>query len=144
MPITADPALRLFALVATLVALHLLLLAGATGAIRARHKAFVNPEDASVLGGKQVEADHPDVLRVKRAHQNALENAVPFFAIGLLYSLSGPSQLGALAYFWTFFGARVAHSLFYLFGKQPFRTITFGIGVATLIGMAVRVIRVAM
>lgn len=30
---------------------------------------------------------------MKRAHQNALENAVPFFAIGLLYALSGASAL---------------------------------------------------
>ena len=76
-----DPALRLYALTGSLVALHLIVLAGYTGRVRTQHKAFVNPEDAVALKGTQVEADHPDVMRVKRAHQNALENAVPFFAV---------------------------------------------------------------
>jgi hypothetical protein len=35
----------------------------------------------------------------------------------------------------------VLHSIFYLFGRQPFRTLMFGVGVAAMIGMAVRVIR---
>ena len=137
------PALKLYALVSVLTALHVVLLALWTGTLRTRRKAFVNPEDATALKGTQVEADHPDVLRVKRAHQNALENAVPFFAIGLAYALSGPSQTGAQAYFFTFLGARVLHSLFYLFGKQPFRTLVFAVGVAAMIGMAVHVIRVS-
>jgi len=138
-----NPVLKLYALVSALTAVHLLLLAGWTGALRTKHKAFVNPEDATVLKGKQVEADHPDVLRVKRAHQNALENAVPFFAVGLAYALTGGSKLGAQAYFFTFLGARVLHSLFYLFGKQPFRTMMFAVGVACVVGMAVHVIRFA-
>jgi uncharacterized MAPEG superfamily protein len=136
-----DPILKLYALVSTLVALHLILLAGWTGSVRTRHKTFVNPEDAVALKGKQVESDHPDVLRVKRAHQNALENAIPFFAIGLMYALSKPSMIGAQAYFFTFLGARVLHSLFYLWGKQPVRTLMFAIGVLAVVGMGVHVIR---
>jgi glutathione S-transferase len=139
-----DPILKLYALVSTLVALHLVLLALWTGVVRTRHKTFVNPEDAATLKGTNVESDHPDVLRVKRAHQNAMENALPFFAIGLVYALSKPSMTGAYAYFFTFLGARVLHSLFYLWGKQPFRTLMFGVGVAAVVGMGVRVIRHAM
>ncbi len=134
-------AFKLYLLVSTLLAIHLLLLAVWTGTVRTRLKAWVNPEDVAVLKGTQVEVDHPDVLRVKRAHHNALENAVPFFAIGLGYALSGASQVGAQAYFFTFLAARVLHSLFYLFGKQPFRTLTFAVGVAALVGMAIHVIR---
>ena len=136
-------ALKLYALVSTLVALHLVLLALWTGVVRTRHKTFVNPEDAVALKGKQVESDHADVLRVKRAHQNAMENALPFFAIGLVYALSKPSMTGAYAYFFTFLGARVLHSVFYLLNMQPFRTIMFAVGVAAMIGMSVRVIMVS-
>jgi uncharacterized MAPEG superfamily protein len=136
-----DPILKLWALVSTLVALHLVLLALWTGTVRTRHKTFTNPEDAVALKGTKVESDHPDVLRVKRAHQNALENAIPFFAIGFMYALSKPSMIGAQAYFFTFLGARVLHSLFYLWGKQPFRTLMFVIGVAAMVGMGVHVIR---
>jgi uncharacterized MAPEG superfamily protein len=136
-----DPILKLYALVSTLVALHLVLLALWTGVVRNRDKKFVNPEDAAALKGTQAESDHPDVLRVKRAHQNALENAIPFFAIGLVYALSKPTMIGAQAYFFTFLGARVLHSLFYLLGKQPFRTLMFAVGVLAMVGMGVHVIR---
>jgi uncharacterized MAPEG superfamily protein len=136
-----DPALRLFALVSTLVAIHLLALAGLTGRARTKNKVYVNPEDAGAFKGKEVEADHPDVQRAKRAHMNALENAVPFFAVGLLYALSGPSMLGAQAYFWTFLGARVLHSVFYFAQKQPWRTIMFSVGALATFGMGVHVIR---
>ncbi len=138
-----NPALKLYVLVSALVAVHLVLLALWTGTVRTRLKRWVNPEDAAVLGGTQVEADPPDVLRVKRAHQNALENAVPFFAIGLAYAFTNPSKVGVQAYFFTFLAARVLHSVFYLFGKQPFRTLMFAVGVAAMIGMAVRVILVS-
>jgi uncharacterized MAPEG superfamily protein len=136
-----NPALKLYVLVSALVAVHLVLLAVWTGTVRTRLKRWVNPEDAAVLGGTQVEADPLEVLRVKRAHQNALENAVPFFVIGLGYALTGASKVGAEAYFFTFLAARVLHSLFYLFGKQPFRTVTFAVGVAALLGMTIHVVR---
>ncbi len=142
-PFANDPALRLFALTSSLLAVHLLLLAAWTGRVRTQHKTYVNPEDAGTFKGKGAESDHPDVERVKRAHSNALENAVPFFVVGLLYALSGPSMLGAQVYFFTFLGARVLHSLFYLAQKQPFRTMMFAIGAFATTGMAVHVIRAA-
>jgi uncharacterized MAPEG superfamily protein len=139
-----DPALKTFALAGTVVALQLVLLALWTGTVRAMRKVWVNPEDAKLNKGEQADADHPDVLRVKRAHQNALENAIPFFAIGLLYALTNPSVGTAQAYFFTFMGARLLHSVFYLWGKQPFRTMMFALGVLCMIGMGVQVLRAAM
>jgi uncharacterized MAPEG superfamily protein len=141
MHLANDPILSLYALVATLVSLHLVALALYTGRVRALHKVFVNTEDAAAFKGKETEAEHPDVLRVKRAHMNALESAVPFLAVGLLYALSGPSKVGAQAYFFTYLGARVLHTVFYLAQKQPFRTLTFAIGALAIIGMGVHVIR---
>lgn len=138
-----NPAVRLYAVVSTLVGVHLILLAAWTGTVRIRRKLFVNPEDAAFLKGTAAEADHPDVVRIKRAHQNALENAVPFFAVGLAYALSGPTRVGAYAYFSTFLVARVVHSLVYLWGKQPYRTLTFTLGVLAVVGMAVHVVLAA-
>jgi uncharacterized MAPEG superfamily protein len=135
------PVFNLYALVATLIAFQLLLLGGYTGAVRNRVKKTLNAEDVTTLKQEGVEVEHPDVQRTQRAHRNAIESAVPFFAVGLLYALSGPSTLGAQAYFFTFLAARVLHSIFYLAGKQPFRTISFAIGVATIFGMGVHVIR---
>lgn len=138
-----NPALKLYALVAAISSLHLILLALWTGTVRVRAKQWVNPEDAALNKGEQKDQDHPDVQRVKRAHQNALENAIPFFALGLLYALSGASKTGAQAYFFTFLGARLLHTVFYLWGRQPFRTLMFAVGVFAMIGMAVQIIRVA-
>jgi glutathione S-transferase len=144
-PLHDNPALHLYALCSAILAAQLLLLAFWTGTVRAMSKTFVNPEDAPLnKGGKQVEQDDPKVLRVKRVHQNALENAVPFFVVGLLYVLSGPTKLGVQAYFITFTAARLLHTFFYLFGKQPFRTMMFAIGALATLGMAVHVIRVAL
>jgi uncharacterized MAPEG superfamily protein len=137
------PALKLYALVASLVALHLASLGVYTGAVRARVKKFVNPEDAKTFRGGDAETEHPGVQRAQRAHRNAIEAAVPFFAVGFLYAASGPSTLGAQAYFFTFLGARVVHSIVYLAGKQPWRTLAFAVGLLTVVGMAVRVIRVS-
>ena len=144
MPILLEnPAFKLYALVSSLLALQLLILAGWTGAVRNKHKSYVNPEDATVLKGTPTDNDHPDVLRVKRAHQNAMESAIPFFAVGLMYTLTGATKTGAQAYFLTFLAARVLHSVFYLAQKQPFRTISYAVGALAITGMAVQVIRLS-
>ena len=68
-------ALAMFAVCSAILAAHLLLLGFWTGRVRISRKQYVNPEDAKISNGLAVEAAHADVLRVKRAHQNALENA---------------------------------------------------------------------
>jgi microsomal prostaglandin-E synthase 1 len=141
--IVQSPA-QIFAFSAALLGVHLVLLALWTGTVRVRRKQWINPEDAALNKGAQVDSEHPDVLRVKRAHANALENAVPYFAIGALYVASSASRTGALVYCMTFLVARVAHTFFYLAGKQPFRTMSFAIGVLCIFGMAFHVVRAAL
>lgn len=136
-----NPAFSTYAIASTVIALHMILLAFYTGRVRSRHKQYGNPEDAAFFKLPAAEGDHPDVLRVKRAHANALESAVPFFAIGALFVTVGPSKSSALAYFGVFVAARLLHSVFYIWGKQPFRTILFAIGTLSVIGMAVHVLR---
>lgn len=132
---------RYYALASAIIALHLIILGTWTGGVRAMRKQYVNPEDAKLNKADQTDVEHPDVARTKRAHQNALENAVPFFVIGALYAATGASKTGALAYFGTFTAMRLLHSLFYLWGRQPWRTISFAIGALATIGMGVHVIR---
>jgi glutathione S-transferase len=137
------PSLKMYALAAAILALHLLALALWTGTVRVMKKRWINPEDAKLNKGELSEADDPAVQRVKRAHQNAIENAVPFFAVGFLYAATGPTQQGMTIYFGTFVAARILHSVFYLWGRQPFRTLMFAIGVLATIGMSVQVILAA-
>src|ERR1700690_4016470 len=97
---------HLYALTSAILALHLLLLATWVGTLRTLRKQYTNPEDKLVIKGTRVETDHDDVLRARRIHLNALENAVTFFVVGALYALTDPTKLGAQIYFFTFLGAR--------------------------------------
>ncbi|HVY46571.1 MAG TPA: MAPEG family protein [Minicystis sp.] len=136
-------ALRWFSFASAAIVLNLFFVANYTAIVRVRHKQVVNPEDAPTLDAKHADAEHAEVLRVHRAHRNAMENAVPFFVIGLLYALSAPSDVGAKVYFGVFAGARWLHTLFYLRKMQPFRTIAFIVGLLATLGMLVHVVRVA-
>ncbi len=138
--LTENPAFALYALCSAIVALQLIALALWTGTVRVFRKQYVNPEDARFNKAANVEVDHPDVARVRRAHANLLENAVPFFVLGLLYVLCGAGAKGAMIYFFTFTGARLLHTVFYLRQIQPFRTAMFGVGALAMIGMGVQVI----
>ena len=137
----ANPAFKTYVLASTFVGLHLVLLALWTGTVRAMRKVFVFPEDARLNRGQQASAEHADVLRVQRAHANLLENALPFLIIGLAYVATGAGTFGAELLMYGFVAARVLHSIVYLAGRQPLRTIAFGLGVISIGTMAVQVLR---
>ena len=132
-----DPQFRLYVICSLVLSFVLLFLSGFTGATRARTKSFGNPEDAKKPVTEKVPEDHPDVVRVSRAHRNALENIPIFYALGLIYVLSGASAVGAQVCFIAFTAARVLHMVFHLKGVQPWRSISYGIGAFSLVGMMV-------
>lgn len=138
---TELPALKSYALASVLVGLNMIVLAGMTGSARGKTKSFNNPEDAR---GGPVGQIHDEVGRIKRAHQNAIESAIMFYPIGLLYALAGASDLGAKAYFFTYAGARILHSIVYLKHLQPWRTIMYGVGTLAIVGMMAHLVRVAL
>ncbi len=137
-----DPVFDWYALAAIVVALTLYGLGFNTAKVRAERKIVVNAEDAGINGNARVEdSEHADVLRIKRAHLNALENAVPFFLLGFLYALTSPSLGMARGLYLTFVVVRLFHAFFYLSAKQPFRTASFGVGALVNVIMAVQVLR---
>lgn len=138
-----DPQFKLFAICSAALSLQMLFLGGYTAATRARIKNYLNPEDvkvsfkdATLIDG----AEHPDVARVIRAHRNLNESLPMFFALGLICLLAGVSPLGEKICFGTFTGARIVHSLVYIKGLQPWRTMSYAIGTFALIGMAVLIV----
>lgn len=138
----AQPAFQLYALICAILVLIMYSLGFLTAKRRNERKVVVNKEDVGINGGANVgDVDHPDVQRIKRAHTNQLENAVPFFAIGFLYCLTDPSMLWTRIFFFTFLGMRLFHAIFYLGAKQPFRTLSFGVGAIVNVAMAVQVLR---
>jgi microsomal prostaglandin-E synthase 1 len=133
-----DPLFKVYALCCIVLCLLLSFLSGYTGRVRMKHKSFGNPEDAAnsgIEGAKVPERDHPEVVRVLRAHGNAIENVPMFFTLGIIYVLAGASPTGGWVCFVGFTAARVLHAIFHLKAVQPFRSIVYGVGGLFLLGM---------
>lgn len=122
------PGFRLFAICSFVLAIKMYMLGGMTAATRGKLKAVLNTEDVGGSGGSVVEAEHPDVARYLRAHRNDLENIPLFFALGILAMLIGAPLRGLQICFIVFTVARVTHTIVYLKGLQPWRTLSFAIG----------------
>jgi len=141
----SQPAFQLYVISSAVLTVILYALAAMTGKTRERRRAVVNAEDVKVYNGAAVvEVEHPDVQRIKRAHLNGIENAVPFFVIGLLYALTNPNLILVRGLFVTFVGVRLLHAVFYLTARQPYRAASFAVGMLINLVMVVQVLRAAL
>lgn len=141
MDLLAQPAVRVFAFWYLILVLKMLMLIFRTSATRMRLSSFASPEDYAAVGASAPAAvAGPDerVERPRRALQNDLENILPFFGVGLIYALSGPSLGMARLLIGGFALARVAHTIFYLRGMQPHRSVAFVVGMVCLVCMLLR------
>ncbi len=138
----SQPVFQAYTVSVCALAMTLFGLGAHTAKTRSERKIVVNSEDAGINGGAALGGvDHPDVQRIKRAHMNLIESAVPFFALGFLYCLTSPSLTLAGVLFGAFVLTRVFHAVFYLGAKQPFRTIAFGAGTLVSLVMIVQILR---
>ncbi len=139
-----DAAFRAYAIACSILVFKMLAAGILTASTRSRVKQFLNPEDAGLLGGAGVMQEHPDVERMLRLHRNDLENILPFFTVGLIFVLMGVSAFGAQVYFYTFTGARIAHTITYVAKLQPWRTVAYVVGVVCMVGMLVQILMAAL
>lgn len=92
-------------------------------------QVFANHEDAKMLPKARVTYDDEDVERVRRSHLNDLENILPWVAITWIFLGTNPSTFLAGLLIRGFVLSRVVHTLSYaIFPKQPFRAISFFVG----------------
>jgi uncharacterized MAPEG superfamily protein len=119
---------RLYAICALLLALKMLTVAVATGSLRMRRRVFASPEDYRFQGLDASVQRDPAIERARRAHRNDLENVLPFLAVAPIYALSGASDAGAWLCFVGFTTARILHTIFYLTGAMPHRTVAYAVG----------------
>ncbi|EDW65967.2 microsomal glutathione S-transferase 1 isoform X1 [Drosophila virilis] len=115
-----------------------------TGIWRFITLTFANQED--LMSPKlKVKFDDPNVERVRRAHRNDLENILPFFIIGLLYTLTNPSAFLAINLFRAVGISRIAHTLVYavVVVPQPARALAFFVALLATAYMALQVIAAA-
>ncbi|XP_036614701.1 microsomal glutathione S-transferase 1 [Trichosurus vulpecula] len=144
--VTNNEALMAFTTYGTIVVVKMMMMSVLTSYFRLTRKAFDNPED---VPGSRTEENikkfvrrDDRVDRVLRAHRNDLENIVPFFAIGLLYSLSNPDITTAIWHFRIFVAARIYHSIAYVTPfPQPNRGMSWFIGYLTTFSMAYQLLK---
>ena len=138
--LTHMPAFVPYAVSAALLCLNLYGLWLYSGLTRNRTRTLINPEDTRLLSGRStVERDPPEVARVLRAHANAMANILPFLILGFLYVLLGAGRTGAVIYFGVFTVARYIHSVAYVAALQPWRTVSYVVGLLASIGLIVQV-----
>jgi uncharacterized MAPEG superfamily protein len=133
-----DPVVRLYVVVYLLLALKMAAVGSYTSVLRIRRKVYATPEDYALQGLAVRTTRDEDIERVRRAHQNDLENILPFFVVGFLYLLTGPSYTAAAIYLIGYLVARTLHSVFYIASLQPYRTIAFTLGGIFTLGMIVQ------
>ncbi|KAK3102857.1 hypothetical protein FSP39_014478 [Pinctada imbricata] len=137
-----DPIFSSFAFYATVVILKMMVMSLLTARVRLSKGIFANAEDGKLHKDPKVTTTHPEVERVRRCHQNDIENIVPFVLLGILYVLTGPDPWWAVLRFRVFAASRILHTICYLTPiPQPSRALMFGIGLSINVQMAVSVLR---
>jgi uncharacterized MAPEG superfamily protein len=138
----SNPAFVAYVLAAVALSLNLLGLWAYSGAVRGKSKSTPNPEDAT--GRSLAEQDPPEVARVLRAHRNAEASIVPFLVLRLLYVILGAGATPARVIFGAFVVFRYAHSFAYIGGKQPWRSIAFGLAGLAMLAVIIQDVRLVL
>lgn len=133
--------LHWYALSAVLLFAKMLAISLFQGYHRIGKGQFKNPEDAAFAGRTPIAEELPQVQRAQRAWANDLENIPIFLLLGVAYVLLGASPTAAPWLFGLFVGARVVHTVCYLGGLQPWRSLAYGVGLACTIGLCVHILR---
>jgi len=135
----AIPAFRTYATCASILALKMLFSAIYTGTRRQKVRGYINSEDARVFGdgARAGDVEAPEVAHALRIQRNDIESIPIFFAVGLVYVLSGASAFGATIYCWTYTFARVFHTIAYTRHMQPWRALSWGTASLCVVGMSV-------
>merc|ERR1711935_725752 len=134
---------RAYAFYAGVLLVKFLLMSLLTARQRFKHGVFISAED---IAGKENKLKNgtginDDVERVRRAHQNDIENILPFIFLGFLYIFTGPSSATATLVFRIFTASRVLHSIVYLLViPQPARALTFFGGMGVNVYLACKVV----
>lgn len=135
---TELPALPLYAVCCVILVFKMIFTGWATGIARLVHRDYVTDEDARFMR-RETRSGHPLVQRLLAIHRNDVENIPLFFAIGALYVLAAPSPVAANWILGGYTATRLLHTLSYLFGWQPWRSISFDVGAVMLLWMGASV-----
>ncbi|XP_061164787.1 microsomal glutathione S-transferase 1-like isoform X1 [Saccostrea echinata] len=137
-----NPLFGKFAFYSGVVIGKTLLMSALTVRQRLTYKIFANPEDVEGLGGKEPTVSDQRVERVRRCHQNDIENVLPFVLVGSFYIVTDPDPWWATLLFRVFALSRCLHTVCYMVPiPQPSRFMSCLTGWGITAFMAVAVIR---
>ncbi len=128
--------MEVYALCVLVLFLKMLAISCYQGFFRLRFRAFTNHEDAAFFHRDANPQELPQVSRAARAWANDLENIPLFFVLGGLCIAVEATGVATTWLFCTFTVARVMHTVMYLRGRQPWRTLAYGVGLICLLGLA--------
>lgn len=110
------------------------------GWFRISRQQFKTPEDAAFVGKPPAAEELPQVQRAAKAWANDLENIPIFLLLGIAYVQLGLSATAAPWLFGVFVVARYVHTLCYLAGLQPWRTIAYAVGIGCTLWISVMIL----
>lgn len=132
--------LYVYALCTVLLFVKMFGISAYQGYYRIKNKAFKNIEDAGFLRVPAYTAELPQVARAQQAWLNDLENIPIFWVLGALCIFLNTDNIITKWLFIIFTFSRVTHTLTYLTSMQPWRTISYSVGVLCLFVMASQII----
>jgi len=121
---------KVYAISVAILMAKTLIMALLTARQRFKHMVFANPEDVAGNEKAKVNFANEGVERVRRCHQNDIENIFPFvFLSGIYIVAASPSLFAAKCVFYGFTASRLVHSFVYLQQvPQPSRALAFFAG----------------
>ncbi len=134
------PALPAFALALLALFAKTSLTSIAQVVCRFRSGRFLMSEDAALVGRQTVASESALVQRFAYVWRNDVENLPLFLALALTYVFLGASAESASWLFASYVLIRYLHTLVYLRGLQPLRTILYLAGMAVCWVIAAKII----
>ncbi len=132
---------KFYALTTVILFFKMFAISAVQALARTGTKTFTNPEDAQFFGASAPAADEmPIVKRAAAAWRNDLENIPIFLFLGLIYVTLGCWPEGVYIYFTIFLIARILHTIAYLRGLQPARTIFYSLGVFACFALSIQIL----
>ena len=140
---SGNPAFTAYVIATLLLCANMMVLWIMSGSKRGKVKTVPNPEDVNVVMKDATVSldDPPEVARILRAHRNAADNIQPFLFLGLIYVMLGAPTLIAQIIFGVFTAARILHSIVYLAGKQPWRSLAYAISMLSMLALMEEIVR---
>ncbi len=112
------------------------------GYAKLRDRVASLPEDRKYLGAHARDESTSDLYeRAADCWTNDLENIPMFLILGFAYIGVGGSHAVAQAIFISFCVARTAHTVTYLCGWQPWRSIAYTVGALAATGLVVGILK---